>query len=145
MPLIHALRDDLTLLHVQHYNTGSLTATDGNIYSPGTVDFHVAMSDMLLTGFNAGGEPDNYFPPLRPDQVAVGLPSGTSSASSGYTSPDKVHQSLNCLMEQLQCQNYQPAQAYPMFRGLMTWSINWDAHRGNEFSAPHRAFLDQKL
>ena len=145
LPLIHALRDDLTLLHVQHYNTGSLTATDGNIYSPGTVDFHVAMSDMLLTGFNAGGEPDNYFPPLRPDQVAVGLPSGTSSASSGYTSPDKVHQSLNCLMEQLQCQNYQPAQAYPMFRGLMTWSINWDAHRGNEFSAPHRAFLDQKF
>ncbi|MDZ4814592.1 MAG: hypothetical protein SGI99_18550 [Pseudomonadota bacterium] len=27
-PLIHALRNDLTLLHVQHCNTGSITGAD---------------------------------------------------------------------------------------------------------------------
>lgn len=143
LPLIHALRDDLTVLHVQHYNTGSLTATDGNIYQPGTADFHVSMSDMLITGFDAAGNPNNRFPGLRQDQVAFGLPSGTSSASSGYTTPAEAQRALDCLIKQQQCGNYQPAQSYPNFRGLMTWSINWDAFHGFEFSAPHRAYLNQ--
>ncbi|MCW8879691.1 MAG: chitinase [Kangiellaceae bacterium] len=143
LPLIHALRNDLTVLHVQHYNTGSLTGTDGNIYQPGTADFHVAMSDMLLTGFNAGGDVNNHFPGLRQDQVAFGLPSGTSSASSGYTTPTEVQRALDCLIKRLQCGSYQPAQSYADFRGLMTWSINWDAFHNFEFSTPHRAYLDQ--
>jgi len=143
LPLIHALRTDLTVLHVQHYNTGSLTGTDGNIYNAGTADFHVAMSDMLLTGFAAAGNANNYFPPLRQDQIAFGLPSGTQSASSGYTAPAVAQQALDCLIKGTNCGNYQPSQAYPHFRGLMTWSINWDVFRQREFSTPHRQYLNQ--
>ena len=51
LPVIHALRDRLTYLHVQHYNTGTVTALDGRAYAQGTPDFHVAMAEMLLRGF----------------------------------------------------------------------------------------------
>lgn len=144
LPLIHGLRDDLDLLHVQHYNTGSLTGADGVIYFPGTTDFHVALSDMMITGFQAGGgnDPENYFPGLRDDQMAYGLPSGKSSASSGFTSTQAAQDAVSCLVSLTKCGNYVPAQARPNFRGLMTWSINWDEFDGFNFSKPHRAFLD---
>ncbi|TQV84343.1 PKD domain-containing protein [Aliikangiella coralliicola] len=142
LPLIHALRNDLTVIHVQHYNTGSMYGTDGKIYQPGTADFHVAMADMLITGFDAASS-DNPFPGLNPSQVAFGLPSGGSSASSGYTTPANVHKALDCLIKLTQCGTYQPGQAYTHFRGLMTWSINWDASDGYNFSTPHRAYLNQ--
>ncbi|ADV68760.1 chitinase [Deinococcus maricopensis] len=142
LPLIHNLRAELTTLHVQHYNTGSLVGTDGRTYTPGTVDFHVAMTDMLLTGFNLGGDPNKRFPGLRADQVAIGLPSGTRSASSGYTAPADVQRAVTCLTSGANCNTYRPGSTYPALRGLMTWSINWDRADGLNFSGAHRAFLN---
>lgn len=142
LPLIHGLRTELDLLHVQHYNTGSLTATNGQIYQPGSIDFHVSLTDMMITGFNAGGDELNAFPGLRPDQLAFGLPSGNKSASSGFTSVQVAQDAVSCLVTGTRCGSYQPAQTYPQFRGLMTWSINWDRYDGYNFSAPHRQFLD---
>lgn len=142
LPLIHGLREELDLLHVQHYNTGSLTGTDGKIYFPGTVDFHVALTDMMITGFDAGMSATNSFPGLRPDQMAFGLPSGMKSASSGFTSVQVAQDAVSCLVNGTKCGDYKPAQTYPEFRGLMTWSINWDRHDGYNFSKPHRQFLD---
>ena len=46
--MIHGVRDILTILHVQHYNTGSVTALDNQCYNSGTADFHVAMAEMLI-------------------------------------------------------------------------------------------------
>ncbi len=143
LPLIHALRNDLTVLHVQHYNTGSILGADGVIYQPATVDFHVALSDMLITGFPAAGNPDNFFPGLRPDQLAFGLPASAGAAGSGQTSVMDVHQALDCLITANNCVNYVPAQARSDFRGLMTWSINWDSFAGLIFSSAHRAYLDE--
>lgn len=142
LPLIHGLRNELDLLHVQHYNTGSLTGADGGIYYPGSVDFHVAMTDMMITGFDAGRDANNHFPGLRPDQLAFGLPSGNKSASSGFTSVQVAQDAVSCLVNGTNCGSYKPAQTYPEFRGLMTWSINWDRHDGYNFSRPHRQFLD---
>ncbi|MBZ9711951.1 chitinase [Deinococcus multiflagellatus] len=142
LPLIHNLRSDLTTLHVQHYNTGSLVGTDGRTYTPGTVDFHVAMTDMLLTGFNLGGNPAKRFPGLRTDQVAIGLPSGTRSAGSGYTTPADVQRAVTCLTSGTGCNTYRPGTTYPALRGLMTWSINWDRADGLNFSGAHRPFLN---
>ena len=34
------------------------------------------------------------------------------------------------------------ATGYPSIRGIMTWSINWDAYSGFAFSSPHRSFLN---
>ncbi|MVN89455.1 chitinase [Deinococcus sp. HMF7620] len=142
LPLIHKLRGDLTTLHVQHYNTGSLVGTDGRTYTPGTPDFHVAMTDMLLTGFNLGGNPNKRFPGLRADQVAIGLPSGTRSAGSGYTTPADVQRAVTCLTSGGNCGSYRPGTTYPALRGLMTWSINWDRADGLNFSGAHRPFLN---
>ncbi|MBD8524590.1 PKD domain-containing protein [Pseudomarimonas arenosa] len=142
LPLIHALRTDLTLLHVQHYNTGSITGADDRVYQPATTDFHVALSDMMITGFAAGRNPSNHFPGLRADQVAIGLPASAGAAGSGQTSAAAVHAALNCLIKRTQCGSYQPSSARTDFRGLMTWSINWDEFAGRAFSGPHRAYLD---
>jgi chitinase len=143
LPLIHALRNDLTLLHVQHYNTGSITGADERVYQPATTDFHVALSDMMITGFAAGRNAGNFFPGLRADQVAIGLPATAGAAGSGQTSVAATHAALDCLIRLASCGSYRPAQARGDFRGLMTWSINWDRFGGFAFSNPHRAYLNQ--
>lgn len=143
LPVLHALRDALTLLHVQHYNTGSMLALDGAVYSSGTADFHVAMADMLLQGFPVGGPGGNFFPAFRADQVAIGLPAAPAAAGSGYTPPAVVQQALDYLVRGVSYGGaYELGEAYPRFRGLMTWSVNWDAHADFGFSSPHRAYLD---
>ena len=82
---------------------------------------------------------------LRPDQVAIGLPATPQAAGSGFTSAPVVQQALNYLIRgqsfggQYVLRN--PA-AYRAFRGLMTWSINWDRFGGFSFSTPHRSYLN---
>ncbi|QQR43281.1 fibronectin type III domain-containing protein [Myxococcus xanthus] len=145
LPVIYALRDRLTYLHVQHYNTGTVMALDGRAYAQSTPDFHVAMAEMMLQGFPVGGNTGAMFPGLRPDQVLIGLPSSPQAAGGGYTTPANVHKALDYL---LKGQSFggtyvlrNPA-GYPGFKGLMTWSINWDAFTNFEFSNSHRAYLD---
>lgn len=142
LPLINALRNDLTLLHVQHYNTGSIMAANNVVYSSGTQDFHVALSDMMITGFAAGQNSNNFFAGLRSDQIAIGLPATTGAASSGQTQASVVHAALDCLIKKINCASYIPAQARSDFRGLMTWSINWDNFSNGSFSTPHRTYLN---
>ncbi|MGW6834140.1 chitinase [Streptomyces sp. NPDC054949] len=133
LPVIHALRDDLTLLHVQDYNSGSILGLDNQYHSMGGADFHIAMTDMLLTGFPVAGNTARVFPALRPEQVAIGLPA-TTNAGNGHTSPAEVNKALNCLTKKTDCGTYQTHGTWPALRGLMTWSINWDRFGGWEFS-----------
>ncbi|WP_442480666.1 chitinase [Streptomyces kutzneri] len=140
LPVIHALRDDLTLLHVQDYNSGSIMGLDNQYHSMGGADFHIAMTDMLLTGFPVAGNTARVFPALRPDQVAIGLPA-TTSAGNGHTSPAEVNKALNCLTKKTDCGMYQTHGTWPGLRGLMTWSINWDRFGGWEFSRNFDAYF----
>ncbi|MEY2227368.1 chitinase [Streptomyces sp. BF23-19] len=140
LPVIHALRDDLTLLHVQDYNSGSIMGLDDRYHSMGGADFHIAMTDMLLTGFPVAGNTARVFPALRPDQVAIGLPA-TTNAGNGHTSPAEVTKALNCLTRKTDCGTYQPHGTWPGLRGLMTWSINWDRFGGWEFSRNFDAYF----
>lgn len=87
LPVIHALRDDLTLLHVQDYNSGPIMGLDNQYHSMGGADFHIAMTDMLLTGFPVAGNANNVFPPLRPDQVAIGMPASTNAGNGHVPLP----------------------------------------------------------
>ncbi|HYF65196.1 MAG TPA: glycosyl hydrolase family 18 protein, partial [Herpetosiphonaceae bacterium] len=145
LPIIYGLRDKLTYIHVQHYNSGGLEGLDGKVYSQGTADFQVAMGEMLLKGFPVGRNANNMFPALRPDQVAIGLPASPSGASGGYTAPAEVQKALNYLIKG---QSFGGAYVlrtpggYPKFRGLMTWSINWDRVNGYQFANNHRTYLD---
>jgi chitinase len=145
LPVIYGLRDILSYIHVQHYNTGSVTALDGRAYSSGTADFHVAMAEMLLRGFPVAHNANNVFPALRQDQVAIGLPATPQAAGSGFTAAAEVQRALDYVIKgqsfggQYVLRN--PA-GYRAFRGLMTWSINWDRFGGFSFSTPHRSYLN---
>ncbi|MFB9878303.1 carbohydrate binding domain-containing protein [Planobispora siamensis] len=141
LPVIHAMRDDLTLLHVQDYNSGPIMGLDNQYHTMGTHDFHVAMTDMLLAGFPIMGNPNNVFPALRQDQVAIGLPAAPW-AGNGFTTVAEVQKAFDCLAKGTNCGPYKPKGVYPNLRGLMTWSINWDKYNGFEFSRSHRAYLN---
>ncbi|MER6830543.1 glycosyl hydrolase family 18 protein [Streptosporangium sp. NPDC000563] len=141
LPVIHAMRDDLTLLHVQDYNSGPIMGLDNQYHTMGGHDFHVAMTDMLLAGFPIAGNPNNVFPALRQDQVAIGLPAAPF-AGNGFTTVAEVQKAFDCLAKGTNCGTYRPRGVYPNLRGLMTWSINWDRYNAFEFSRNHRAYLD---
>ena len=139
IPIINALRNELTILHPQYYNNGDIyTPYQTAALKAGSADQLVATARMLIEGFNYGG---NTFAGLRPDQVAFGVPSGSSSAGSGFTTPADVNKALNCLTKLQSCGTIVPKQAYPTFRGVMTWSINWDKHDGYNFSVPAKTVL----
>ncbi|MCX4673905.1 glycoside hydrolase family 18 protein [Streptomyces sp. NBC_01433] len=140
LPVIHALRNDLTVLHVQDYNSGSIMGLDNQYHSMGGADFHIAMTDMLLTGFPVAGDQTKVFPALRPEQVAFGLPASTQ-AGNGHTSPAEVTKALNCLTKKTDCGSYQTHGTWPTLRGLMTWSINWDRFNNWEFSKNFDAYF----
>ncbi|WP_077798856.1 chitinase [Streptomyces sp. JHA26] len=140
LPVIHALRDDLTLLHVQDYNSGPVMGLDDRYHSMGGADFHIAMTDMLLTGFPVAGDANNVFPPLRPDQVAIGMPASTG-AGNGHVSPAEVTKALNCLTRKTDCGTYTTHGTWPGLRGLMAWSINWDRYANGEFRKNFDAYF----
>ncbi|MEU3976419.1 chitinase [Streptomyces bacillaris] len=140
LPVIHALRDDLTLLHVQDYNSGPIMGLDNQYHSMGGADFHIAMTDMLLAGFPVAGDTSRVFPGLRPDQVAIGLPASTH-AGNGHTSPAEVNKALNCLIKKTDCGSYQTHGTWTDLRGLMTWSINWDRFNNWEFSRNFNSYF----
>lgn len=141
LPVIYALRDQLDWLQVQNYNSGAIMGTDNKYHYMGGADFHVAMIDMLLTGFKVAGT-NLTFPALRQDQVLIGLPANVN-AGGGFTSVADVQAAMNCLVKAQGCTTYQPATAWRNLRGLMTWSINWDKYNNFEFSNRHRQYLDQ--
>ncbi|HEY0693653.1 MAG TPA: glycosyl hydrolase family 18 protein [Kribbella sp.] len=116
------IKDILTVVNVQYYNSGSMNGCDGKVYSQGTVDFITAQACIMLKGG------------LRPDQVGLGLPASTRGAGSGYVSPTIVNNALDCLAEGTNCGNFKPDTIWPTLRGAMTWSTNWDALNGNAFS-----------
>ena len=104
---------------------------DGNNYNQGTADYEVAMADMLLHGFPIGGNANNMFPALRSDQVMIGLPAAPAAApSGGYISPTEMKKALDYIIKGIPFggkYKLSNQSGYPAFRGLMSWSINWDA------------------
>ncbi|SFA94881.1 Chitinase [Amycolatopsis marina] len=141
LPVIHAMRDALTVLHVQDYNSGPVMGLDKQYHTMGGADFHIAMTDMVKAGFSVAGT-GHTFPGLRPEQIAFGVPAAVS-AGNGHTPPAQVQQALNCLARGQDCGGYDlRGGVSPDIRGLMTWSINWDRYYGWEFSDSHRPFLD---
>ncbi len=126
------IKSILTMINTQYYNSGSMNGCDGNVYSEGTENFMTALACVELQGG------------LSPSQVGLGLPSSPSAAGSGYVSPSLVNDALDCLAAQANCGSFVPSTAYPGIRGVMTWSINWDASNGYNFAdtvAPHLATL----
>ncbi|MET8770677.1 glycoside hydrolase family 18 protein [Streptomyces sp. NPDC004658] len=116
------IKDILTVVNTQYYNSGSMLGCDGKVYSQGTVDFLTALACIQLEGG------------LSPSQVGLGLPASTRAAGSGYVSPTVVDNALDCLTAATNCGTFKPSKTYPALRGAMTWSTNWDATAGNAWS-----------
>jgi chitinase len=126
LPIIDALRDSLDLLQVQLYNSGTMYGIDGGIYTQGTADFIVAMTEAVISGFNTSG---GQFFGLPPEKIAIGLPA-CSSAGGGFIDSAIAKQAIDYLLGNGPAPGaytLQNANAYPNIRGMMTWSINWDA------------------
>lgn len=136
LPLIDGLRGELDLLHVQLYNNGGLpTPYRAEKYPGGSVDMMVGSARMLIEGFDlAGGR--GRFEGLRADQVALALPSGLRAAGNGYATPADINRAFDCLTTATRCDEVKPSQPHPQFRGVMTWSINWDVSDKRAFSQP---------
>jgi chitinase len=131
LPIIHALRDILFFVDVQDYNTPPLEGLDGEIYQPGTVDYHAAMTELLLHGFNVGGDPKQFFPPLPAEKVAVGF-------LTGDTTPEIVSQAMEYIITgkapvgtKYKLRN---AGGYPGMIGAMFWTIDADRRGNYQFS-----------
>lgn len=136
LPLIYGLRNELTFIHPQLYNTGSMTGMDNKNYNSSTSDFIVAMTEMLMNGFPVAGT-SQTFPALREDQVAFGLPASAPAAGSGYTMPADVKKALDYLTKGASFGGgyvLRKGSGYPGLRGIMTWSVNWDKANGDEFA-----------
>ncbi|MET7475171.1 glycoside hydrolase family 18 protein [Streptomyces sp. NPDC005648] len=122
------VKDILTVVNMQYYNSGSMLGCDGKVYSQGSVDFLTALACIQLQGG------------LAPSQVGLGVPASPSAAGSGYVSPTVVNNALDCLTAGTHCGSFKPSKTYPDLRGAMTWSTNWDAAAGSAWSGavgPH--------
>lgn len=116
------IKDILTVVNMQYYNSGSMNGCDGKVYSQGSVDFLTALACIQLEGG------------LDPSQVGIGVPASPSGAGSGYVSPTIVNNALDCLARGTNCGSFKPSRTYPGLRGAMTWSTNWDAKAGGAWS-----------
>ncbi|WP_432124719.1 chitinase [Streptomyces sp. C10-9-1] len=122
------VKDILTVVNMQYYNSGSMLGCDGRVYSQGSVDFLTALACIQLEGG------------LDASQVGLGVPASTRGAGSGYVPPSVVNNALDCLARGTNCGSFKPSRTYPSLRGAMTWSTNWDATAGSAWSdavGPH--------
>lgn len=115
-------------------NAGLPNPYSGNAAPEGSVDMMVASVKMLVEGFELAD--GSTFAPLRDDQVAIGLPSGPSSANSGQAATQNIIDALDCITDNINCSSIVPSAKFPNIGGVMTWSINWDVHDGFNFSGP---------
>ncbi len=131
LAIAYAIRDILAFIDVQDYNTPPLQGLDGEIYQPGSVDYHAAMTELLLHGFNVGGDPKQFFPPMPANKVAVGF-------LTGDTTPTIVSQAMDYIITGkapggATYKLRQPA-GYPSMIGAMFWTIDADRRGDYNFS-----------
>lgn len=131
LPIIHALKNVLAFVDVQDYNTPPLEGMDGEIYQSHTLDYHAAVTELLLHGFDVGGDTKQFFPPLPANKVAVGF-------LTGYDPPGLVRQAMQYIIT-----GKAPAgihytlrqrEGYPAMSGAMFWTIDADARENYRYS-----------
>jgi chitinase len=131
LAITYAIRDILSFVDVQDYNTPPLQGLDGEIYQPGSVDYHAAMTELLLHGFNVGGDPKHFFPPMPPEKVAVGF-------LTPDTTPAIVMQAMEYIITGTApagtAYKLRKPSGYPGMLGAMFWTINDDRRQSYNYS-----------
>jgi chitinase len=131
LPITYALRDILSFIDVQDYNTPPLQGLDGEIYQAGTVDYHAAMTELLLHGFNVGGDPKQFFPPMPADKVAVGFLTGDTTPAIDSQAMDYI---ITGKAPAGTTYKLRKPSGYPGMIGAMFWTIDGDRRGNYEFS-----------
>lgn len=131
LPLLWGVRDMLTFVDVQDYNTPPLEGLDGEPYQMGTVNYDAAMTELLLHGFNVGERAGQFFPPVPADKVAVGYLVGPAtpklvSGAMQYLITGKAPAGVTYKLRR-------PG-GYPGMIGAMFWTIDGDLDEHYAFS-----------
>jgi chitinase len=131
LPLLWGVRDMLTFVDVQDYNTPPFEGLDGEVYQMGSVNYDAAMTELLLHGFAVGGRAGEFFPPVPADKVAVGYLTGTAtpqlvSGAMQYLITGKAPEGVTYLLRR-------PG-GYPGMIGAMFWTIDGDQDENYDFS-----------
>ncbi|KQO24800.1 glycoside hydrolase [Flavobacterium sp. Leaf82] len=148
LPIIQNLRNELDLLAVQLYNTGGENGLDGQYYgSAKKANMVTALTDMVIKGYNIATT-GMRFDGLPASKVLIALPACPSAAGSGYLTPAEGISAMNYLRTGTtfsgRTYTMQPGGPYPSLRGLMTWSVNWDASscgNSSELSKAYAAYF----
>jgi chitinase len=130
LPIAYGIRDILSFLDVQDYNTPPLLGLDGEIYQAGNVNYHAAMTELVLQGFRVGGQTLDY-PAVPQKRVAVGfyvleadVPTVTDSMRYLITGERPANASYRL----------RNPRGYPDMIGAMFWDIDEDWIAGYSFS-----------
>ncbi len=120
--LISQIKEIVTIVNIQLYNSGDQYGLDGNIYYPGTVDFITSLTTILL---------ENGL-----EQSQVGIGTNYNSTKTGYMEPEYIIDAYNSLKlgGTTLGGTYDIPNQYPNLGGFMIWSINGDHSIGNKFS-----------
>jgi len=124
LKMIKELKDIITVVNTQYYNSFPQYGFDGKIYTQGTIDFFTALADILIAG--------SY---LDASQVGLGVvltPSEIGDTGQ-LSSPQIAIDAFTCLKQGKNCGSYKPRGKYENIRGLMTWDINWDKRKSFRF------------
>ncbi|SHH01195.1 T9SS-translocated chitinase ChiA [Flavobacterium defluvii] len=148
LPIIQNLRNELDLLAVQLYNTGGENGLDGQYYgSAKKSNMVTALTDMIIKGYNIAST-GMHFDGLPASKVLIALPACPSAAGSGYLTPQEGINAMHYLRTGTtfsgRTYTMQPGGPYPSLRGLMTWSVNWDASscgNSSELSKAYAAYF----
>jgi chitinase len=131
LPLLWGVRDMLTFVDMQDYNTPPFEGLDGEMYQLGSVNYDAAMTELLLHGFPVRGSAVDFFPPIPADKVAVGFLTETAtpqqvSGAMQYLITGKAPAAVTYKLRR-------PG-GYPGMIGAMFWTADSDREGNYAFS-----------
>ena len=125
LAIIEQLRDEIDLLMVQLYNSGSILDLNGTEQFESSVDFVLSATETIIKGFTAKGGLGTYSG-LPEEKVVIGLT--TCASDQAVRSRSEIVSIMNYLLGTgSKPGTYTLKDSYPNLKGLMTWSINTDA------------------
>jgi|TARA_B100000795_G_scaffold269852_1_gene260721 chitinase len=132
LAIIEQLRDEIDLLMVQLYNSGSILDLNGKEQFENSVDFPISATETVIRGFTAKGGM-GVFSGLPEEKIVVGLT--TCASDQAYFNKTEIKSIINYLLGSgAKPGNYTLKNSYPNLKGLMTWSINTDAKMSSSSS-----------
>ena len=83
LPLLWGVRDILSFVDVQDYNTPPLQGLDGEIYQLGSVNYDAAMTELVLHGFSGEWPRRRFLSARACGQGGGGISGGNRNTEAG--------------------------------------------------------------